>query len=335
MAEYKYYLIRRLLTFIPTILGALFITFIVSHVVPMMPAKAGFARHLNLEALKRLEQLYHLDKPWWEQFAYYVRDLFTGHWGTSMMSGRPIFEDLRDYYPVTVQLAIAGEALILLIGVPLGIVAAMKQDKWIDYVIRVFSLVAYSMPYFLWAIGIQLLFYWKLGWFPGIGLGKPPAKIYTGMYLLDSLLCGDWSSFIDNLRHLFLPAFSLALPNAGVIARLMRGSLLDALSSEYIDYTRMKGLPERMVVLKHAMKNAIIPIITVGGLMFGGLLGGAFITETVFALAGAGRYTVMAVLRSMDIPVIMATTFLIVMTYLLVNLVVDLLYGAVDPRVRL
>lgn len=335
MAEYKYYLLRRLLTFVPTILGAIFITFIVSHVVPMMPAKAGFAKHLDIEVLKRLEELYYLDKPWWLQFAYYVRDLFTGHWGTSMMSGRPIFEDLRDYYPVTIQLAVLGEIFILAVGIPLGIIAAMKRDSWIDNLIRVFSLVAYSMPYFLLAIGIQLLFYWKLGWFPGIGLGRAPARVYTGMYLLDSLLCGDWGAFVDNLRHLFLPAFSLSLPSIGMIARLMRGSLLDALSSEYIDYTRMKGLPERMVVLKHAMKNAIIPIITVAGLMFGGLLGGAFITETVFALAGVGRYTVMAVLRSMDIPVIMATTFIVAMTYLIVNLIVDLLYGAVDPRVRL
>jgi len=334
MPEYKYYLIRRTLTFLPTLIGVIIITFVISHLVPALPAKGAFSRHLDPRVLKMIEQMYHLNAPWYLQLWYYIRDLFTGNWGTSIVTNRPILHELSIYFPVTFQLAIFAEFFALTIGILLGIIAAVKNDTAIDQTIRVLSVIGYSMPYFLLAIALQMIFYWLLGWLPGFGLGIKPKTVYTHMYIIDSILCGDWNAFVSNVRHMILPSISLATPAAAVIARLMRGSLLDSLGSDFIDYCRMKGIPERVVVFKHAMKNAIIPIITVGGLQFGGFLGGAIITETIFALAGLGRYLVIST-YAMDYPIIMAGTFLIAIVYLVVNFVVDLLYAYVDPRVRL
>ena len=334
MGEFKYYIIRRLLTFIPTLLGVIVITFIISHLVPALPAKGAFARHMNPQTLALIKKMYHLDQPWYMQLWYYIVDLFTGNWGTSIVTSRPILKELSIYFPVTFQLAILGEIFILIAGIPLGIIAAMENNTKIDQALRVLSVIGYSVPYFLLAIAFQMIFYYWLGWLPGFGLGRKPRVVYTGMYLFDSLLCGDFGAFIDNLRHFLLPSISLATPGAAVIARLMRGSLLDTLSSDFIDYCKMKGLPERVIMIKHALKNAIIPIITVAGLQFGGLLGGAIITETIFAIAGLGRYLVVST-YAMDYPIIMAGTFLIGLVYLIVNFVVDLLYAYVDPRVRL
>lgn len=333
-SEYKYYLIRRLLTFLPTLIGVIFITFIISHLVPAIPAKGAFSRHLDPKVLEMLRETYHLNDPWYLQLWYYIRDLFTGNWGTSIITSRPILKELSIYFPTTFQLAILAEIIVLVVGIPLGIIAAMRNGGLIDQAIRVLAVIGYSMPYFLLAILLQMLFYWYLGWLPGFGLGVKPKAVYTGMYVFDSILCGDWNAFKDNFMHMILPSISLATPAAAVIARLMRGSMLDSLSSEFIDFSRMKGLPERVVVFKHALKNAIIPIITVAGLQFGALLGGAIITETIFALAGLGRYLVIST-YAMDYPVIMAGTFLIGLVYLIVNFVVDLLYAYVDPRVRL
>ena len=334
MPEFKYYLMRRLATWIPTLIGVILITFIVSHVVPAMPAKNAFFHKVNPQVLEVLKKEFYLDKPLWEQFLLYTRDLLTGHWGTSMMTNRPVIQDLETYYPVTIQLAILGEILIIVQGIILGVIAAAKQNTAIDQAIRVIAIIGYSMPYFLLAIVLQYIFFYYTNLLPGFGLGKEPKCHITGLYLLDSLMCGDFSSFIDNLRHFILPAWTLSIPGMAVIARLMRGSLLDTLGSDFIDFCKMKGLPERIIVWKHAMKNALIPIVTVAALQFGGLLGVAVITETIFALPGVGRYSLQCT-YALDFPSIMGVTFLMGLTFLIMNLIADLLYAFLDPRVRL
>ncbi len=337
MTELKYYIVRRLLTFIPTIIGMLFLTFFVSHIVPTNAAKlwaGGGIRRVSEETLRAIAEKYHLNEPWWVQFYYYIIGIFTGDWGVSPITNREVIKDLMTYFPATAELAISSEILVALIGIPLGILSAIKKDSIIDHFTRVFALTGVSMPAFLLGIIMQYVFYYYLDILPPGGRGVRPVHVYTGLYVLDSVLSGDFNAFISNIQHLILPAFTLSFLGMGLIARITRSSMLEALGSDYVDYARVKGLPEKWVIYRHALKNALVPIVTVLGLQFGGMLSGAVITETIFFYPGVGRYAVRAT-YSMDYPAIMAVTFLFGLVYIVVNLAVDLAYAVIDPRVRL
>jgi len=336
MAELKYYLIRRVITFLPTLIGMLFLVFFISHMVPGDPARlwAGPEKAVNPEVLQKIREQYHLDKPWYEAFLYYLKDVFTGDWGKSPVTNRKIIDDLKTYFPATVELAVASEILIVIVGIPLGVLSALKRDSLIDHIGRIFSLIGTSLPIFLMAILFQYVFYFKLRLVPLGGRGVRPEKLITGLYVLDSLLCGDWDALWTNLKILILPAFALSLLGIGIVTRITRSSMLDAMTSDFVEFARMKGLPERWVIYRHALKNALVPVVTVLGLQFGGLLSGAVITETTFARPGVGRYAVRAC-YSLDYPAIIGVTLLIGLVYIFANLIVDILYAWIDPRVRL
>jgi len=336
VAELKYYLIRRVITFLPTVVGMLFLVFLVSHIVPGDPARlwAGPEKAVKPEVLEKIRRQYYLDKPWYVAFCYYMRDVFTGNWGKSPVTNRKIIDDIKTYFPATAELAIVSELLIIAVGVPFGIVSALKRDSIIDHVARVFSLIGTSLPIFLTAIFFQYVFYFKLRLVPLGGRGVKPEVVRTGLYILDSLLCGDWHALLENLKTIILPALALSMLGMGIVTRITRSSMLDALGSDFVDYAKMKGLPNRWVIYRHALKNALVPVVTVLGLQFGGLLSGAVITETVFARPGVGRYAVQAA-YSLDYPAIIGVTLLIGLVYIFANLVVDILYAWIDPRVRL
>ncbi len=333
MSELKYYLIRRLITFIPTIFGVLLLVFIISHAIPADAARlwAG-GEKAKPEVIEAIKKKYHLDKPLYMQFVLYINDLLHGDWGESPMTKRPVLEDLADYFPATFELAVVAEILVVVLGIPLGLISAFKRDTWIDHIVRVLALVGVSMPVFWLAIILQWIFYYQLGVLPATGRGIEPAKTYTGLYLLDSILSGDCGAFIENLRHIILPAFTLAFAGLGVIARITRNSVLDVLSSEFIDFAEAKGL-SGLQFYRHVIKNASIPVVTVLGLQFGALMAGAVITETIFSWPGIGSYTVHAI-SSLDYPAIMGSTLLICLVFVTVNLIVDILYAIIDPRIR-
>ena len=334
MAELKYYLTRRIITFIPTLIGLTLITFIVSMKVPSDPAHlwAGGIK-ANEQVVEMIKRKYHLDAPIYVQYYYYLLNLLKGDLGISPITHRPILKDLLTYFPATAELAIAAEILIIVIGVPLGIISALKRDSIVDHIVRIISLTGVSLPVFWLGLLLQWIFYYKLSWLPAGGRGIPPKEIVTGLYILDSLLCHDWSAFIDNLKHIIMPAFALAYSGIGVVARITRSSILDIITSDFVVFLQLKGL-KKLKVMQHILKNALIPIITILGLQFGGLLGGAVITETIFYWPGIGRYAVQAI-YNIDFPAIMGVTLLMGLVYVTINFFVDIMYAIVDPRVRL
>ena len=334
MGNLKYYIARRIITFLPTLIGLTILTFFISMVIPSNPARlwAGGVK-ASPEVIAALKKRYHLDEPLHVRYYYYIVSLFHGDLGVSPITHRPIIEDLATYFPATFELALVSEFLIIVIGVPLGIISAFKRNSVVDHVVRIFALAGVSMPVFWFGLLLQWVFYYYLGWFPGSSRGIRPAMVITNMYLIDSIICGDWNAFIDNLKHIILPAFTLSFISIGVIARITRSSVIEVMGSDFVEFLKVKGVVKKYMI-KHIIKNSLVPVITVLGLQFGGLLGGAVITETIFAWPGIGRYAVQGV-ESLDFPAIMGVTVLIGLIYVIVNFLVDILYAVIDPRVRL
>jgi peptide/nickel transport system permease protein len=247
-----------------------------------------------------------------------------------------VWLDLQQRFPATIELAVVAMALSIVVGLPLGILSAVRRDSLVDQATRVVSLVGVSMPVFWLALVALLVFYARLGWAPAPGrlsasLSAPP--MVTGFLLVDSLLAGRWDAARDTLHHLVLPAVVLSTYNLGVLARLMRGSALDVLGEDYVRTARAKGLGERAVVLRHATRNALLPVVTVIGLSFGRLLSGAVITESVFAWPGLGLYAFRSA-TALDFPAIMGVGMVVATVYIVANLLVDLAYAVIDPRVQ-
>ena len=252
---------------------------------------------------------------------------------------------LRDYFPGTIELTITAMIICVLLGIPLGIISAIKKDKWPDHIVRIFSLTGISIPVFWFALILQYVFYLKLSWLPlggRLDAGVPPPTFNlpflpdihsTGLYVLDSLLGGQWDTLTMALLHLVMPAFCLAFIQLAVIARMTRGSMLEAMTQDFVRTARSKGLSERVVIFKHALRNAMIPTTTVIGLMFGGLLSGAVLTETIFYWPGIGRYSTHAII-GLDYPSIMGFTLIIALVYIFTNLLVDIIYAYLDPRIK-
>jgi peptide/nickel transport system permease protein len=318
------------------IAGVTLITFVISHVVPADPVVAYLGEHAPPDLVEKVRHQIGLDKPLPVQYVIYVRDLFHGNLGISIMDNRPVSQDLAQYLPATVELSTAAMLVAIAIGVPTGIVSALYKDRWPDQVARVFALGGTSLPVFYVALLLLGLLYSKLGILPGPGqLGvytQPPPHI-TGMVAVDALLSGSWEALRDALRHLILPAFVLGYYSAGLITRMTRGSLLEVLRQDYVRTARAKGLAEGRVVLRHALRNALLPTVTVIGLTYGSLLSGAVLTETIFSWPGVGRYATNSVV-SVDIPAVLGVTLVIAVIYSMANLAVDVLYVYLDPQVR-
>ncbi|WP_338319404.1 ABC transporter permease [Klebsiella aerogenes] len=314
--------------------GVCVITFIISHLIPGDPARLLAGDRASDEIVRHIRQQLGLDLPLWQQFARYVDALLHGDLGTSIRTGRPVLEDLKTFFPATLELAFCALLIALLVGIPLGVLAAVYRNRWTDHLVRLMALTGISTPAFWLGLGVIVLFYGKIDWLPGSGRlddwFDPPTRV-SGFYLLDSLLEGNIEVFFNALQHLILPAATLAFVHLGIVARQIRSAMLEQLNEDYIRTALASGLPKFTIVVRYALPNALIPSITVLGLALGDLLYGAVLTETVFAWPGMGAYVVSSI-QALDFPAVMGFAIVVSFAYVLVNLVVDLLYLWIDPR---
>ncbi|MDT4310510.1 ABC transporter permease [Klebsiella aerogenes] len=314
--------------------GVCVITFIISHLIPGDPARLLAGDRASDEIVRHIRQQLGLDLPLWQQFARYVDALLHGDLGTSIRTGRPVLEDLKTFFPATLELAFCALLIALLVGIPLGVLSAVYRNRWTDHLVRLMALTGISTPAFWLGLGVIVLFYGKLDWLPGSGRlddwFDPPTRV-SGFYLLDSLLEGNVEVFFNALQHLILPVATLAFVHLGIVARQIRSAMLEQLNEDYIRTALASGLPKFTIVVRYALPNALIPSITVLGLALGDLLYGAVLTETVFAWPGMGAYVVSSI-QALDFPAVMGFAIVVSFAYVLVNLVVDLLYLWIDPR---
>lgn len=327
---------RRMLLLLLVLFGVTVITFSVSHLVPGDPARMLVGQRASQEVVEQMRHQLGLDRPVWEQYLRYMRDLMRGNLGISIRTQRPVSEDLVIFFPATLELALTAMFLAVVVGIPLGIVSATRKDALADHVSRLVSVAGVSTPLFWLGLVVLLVFYGRLGWLPGSGRLDPfiaALPRVTGFLLLDSLLAGRPDAFWNALRHLVLPALCLSYVHLAVVTRQVRASMLEVLSQDYIRTALANGIPGRSVIYRHALKNALIPTVTVVGLAIGDLLGGAILTETIFAWPGMGSYVVDSI-NFLDFPAIMGFTVFIAVGYVLINLVVDLAYMWLDPRIR-
>ena len=314
--------------------GVCVITFVISHLIPGDPARLLAGERASDEIVRHIRHQLGLDLPLWQQFIRYVSALLHGDLGTSIRTGRPVLEDLKAFFPATLELAFCALAIALVVGIPLGILSAVYRNRWTDHLVRLLALTGISTPAFWLGLGVIVLFYGKLNWLPGSGRLDdwldPPAHV-TGFYLIDALLAGDIELFINAVQHLLLPAATLAFVHLGIVARQIRSAMLEQLGEDYIRTALASGLPRWTIILRYALPNALIPSVTVLGLALGDLLYGAVLTETVFAWPGMGAWVVTSI-QALDFPAVMGFAIVVSFAYVLVNLIVDLLYLWIDPR---
>jgi len=330
------YILRRLGYTLLTLWGLTLITFVLTRVVPGDPARIAAGPQARQEQVEKVREMYGLNKPVWVQYGIYMADLLRGDFGKSLWSKHPVIEDLKAYFHPTMELGLFAGILFFCLGVPLGTLSAVYRNRLLDHLARLFALVGVSFPVFIFGLVLQLVFYKILGWFPAGGRLDPfisPPQHLTGFYILDSLITGNWEALLSSLHHIFLPAVTLAYGSLAVVSRMTRASLLEVLGQDYIRTARAKGLTERHVILKHALRNAMVPILTITGLQIGSLLGGVLLVEIIFSWPGLGTYAYTAV-TVLDVNAIMAITLVTGLLYTGVNIIVDLLYTVVDPRIR-
>jgi peptide/nickel transport system permease protein len=331
------FILRRILLIFPTLVGVSLLTFALSRVVPGDPARLAAGAQATPEMYEQIRKEFGLDQPLPVQYVDYVTGVLQGDWGRSILSRRPVVDDLRVFWPATLELVVTAMLIAVAIGVPLGILAAVRADRPADQVSRVVALLGVSLPPFWLAVLFQLLFAWKLGWLPASGrlgtLSDAPSMV-TGLYTIDSLLAGQWTMFGESLRQILLPAFTLSFPAMATIMRFTRATLLETLGQDYVRTARAKGVGERRIVLGHALRNAMIPTITMIGLSFGWSMGGSVLVETVFDWPGIGLYATKSAL-TLDFMPIMGIALLYGVVFSLINIAVDVTYGALDPRVSL
>lgn len=330
------YLAARLLILIPTLLGVLLLAFVLvrqlhGDVAEMRAGERGISAERLAEARQRLG----LDRPLPEQFLHYVEGVVQGDLGRSFATQRPVTAEFFDLFPATIELSVAAMLLAIGLGLPAGILAALTRGSVLDHGVMGAALVGYSMPIFWWGILLIVLFSNTLGWTPVSGRLDVVYYIepVTGFMLIDTLLSDEPAAFWSALRHLILPAVVLGTIPLAVIARMTRSAMLEVLDEDYIRTARAKGLSPARVIGLHALRNALIPVITVIGLQTGTLLAGAVLTETIFSWPGVGKWLIEAIARR-DYPAIQGGILLIAITIIAVNLAVDLLYGLINPRIR-
>lgn len=329
-------IVKRLGLLIFVVFGVTFVSFILSHVIPGDPARMMAGQRASEETLQEIHRQLGLDQPIWIQYLTYVKDLLSGNLGTSIRTQQPVLDDLLTYFPATLELAIAAFIIAIVVGIPLGVLSAVKKNTFWDHFSRIFSISGVSIPVFWSGLVIILIFYGYLGWFPANGRLSidinPPTHI-TGLYIVDSLLTGDVIALKDTLLHLFLPAVVLSYAQLAIITRQVRASMLEVLSQEYIRTAIANGIRGPLLLFSYALRNALIPTITVIGVSFGSLLGGAVVTETVFGWPGMGKFVVDSI-AYLDFPAMMGFTIIISTGYVLINLIVDLTYYKLNPQIK-
>jgi ABC-type dipeptide/oligopeptide/nickel transport system permease component len=325
---------RRAVWMPPTLFGLVLIVFAISHVIPSDPARVMAGENAPAEQVQALRHKYGLDLPLPRQFLRYVGDVASGDMGTSLFTQRPVAEDLWSRLPATLELALYAIVIAVVTGVPLGVMAALRRNSLLDHVVRIITITGLAMAAFWLAILLQLLFSMRLGLTPVQGRidGWGPDPI-TGFYTIDAVLRGDWDTLGQSLRYLALPVLTLALPAMATIVRFTRAGVLNVMSSNFVFYQAAMGIPRRRVVWKYILRSALIGTLTQIGLIFGNLIAGAVVVETVFDWPGLGSFAVNSILQS-DYNAIMSFTLFVGTVFILVNLLVDVAQAVLDPRGR-
>ncbi len=329
------YIGKRILHLIPVLLGMTFIVFLIIRAIPGDPAQVILGQQATAEAMAALREKLGLNQPWYIQYFDYLKGLFTGDLGESLRTRQPITTEIWPYLAATFELALFAMILAVIIGMNAGIISAWFQNSWFDYIAMVIALIGVSMPIFWLGLMEQWAFSINLGWFPTSGREevRDPVAAITHFYLIDTLLQGRFDHFLVTIKHLVLPGLALATIPMAIIARMTRSSMLEVMRSDYIRTARAKGQKMAVVIYKHALKNALIPILTVIGLQTGLLLGGAILTETIFSWPGIGRYIYEAI-GYRDYTVIQSGILVVAFMFVMINLIVDILYTVIDKRIK-
>jgi peptide/nickel transport system permease protein len=329
------FVVRRLLLVVPILIGLSILIFVWIRALPGGPAEALLGERANPEAIEQIEEQYGLDQPVHIQYWEYVKTTAQGDLGTSVTTRRPVTDELEQRFPATIELTISALLFAVLLGIPLGFVAAKRYGTVIDNASLFVSLLGVSIPVFFLAILLKYVFAVQLGWLPTVGRITATIDIEhpTNFYLLDALLAGDLNAFWDVTKHLILPAIALGSIPLAITARITRAAVLDVQNEDYVRTARAKGLPPRIVDRRHIFKNALLPIVTIVGLQAGLLLSGAVLTETVFAFPGMGTWLVDAI-KARNYPVLQGGILFVSLVFVLVNLVVDISYAFINPRIR-
>jgi peptide/nickel transport system permease protein len=331
----KWYIAKRILLLIPVLIGVSILSFLLIHLAPGDPARTIAGEHASTQTIKALQEKYGLDKPLTTQYWIWFKQVLKGDLGRSIVSNQQVMREILDRFPNTVELTFVSMFIAILIGSIAGIISASKQYSFLDYTTMGIALFGVSMPVFWLGIMLMMIFGVFLRWLP-LG-GRIDTLIsfqrVSGLYLLDSILTWNWKAFASSVRYLVLPSVALATIPMATIARVTRSSMLEVLRQDYIRTERAKGLSERLVIYKHAARNALLPVITVIGLNFGLLLAGAILTETIFSWPGIGRYVVKAV-QMRDYPAVQGCVLFFAFMFVVVNLITDVLYAYIDPRIK-
>lgn len=324
-------------TILVTLFGLLILTFVIGRVMPVDPVRAMVGEDATREVYENVYRQLGFDRPMWQQFLFYLRDVATLDFGNSIRTGKPILDDILYVLPATIELATFAIVIGATLGVTMGVIAAVNKDRWPDHVIRVISLTGHSMPIFWTAMIALLIFYARLGWVGGSGrmsqfyIGLVPER--TGFLLIDSAMAGDWEVFRSAVNHIILPASLLGYSSSAYITRMTRSFMLDQINQEYITTARVKGLSNRQTIWRHAFGNIRVQLVTIVALAYGALLEGAVLIETVFAWPGFGQYLTSNLLIG-DMNAVMTCVLIIGVIFITLNLISDILYRVFDPRTR-
>ena len=335
------YIIRRIILAVAVLIAVTSLTFAFSHMVAMDPVAIMFGEVFQAtpEQMAQMRHELGLDQSVVIQYLIYMRNLIQGNFGWSFHSSRPVILDLAQYFPATLELTAFALLLSVLVGVPLGVFSALKRGRWVDHLNRIFALGGIAAPAFWTGLMLQIVFYSYLGILPIGGragesiLLQHPLQVITGFYTLDSLLTGNWPVLSSSLVHLILPGFVLAYRSMALIMRVTRSSMLEVINSDFVRTARAMGMAERTVIMRYALKNSLIPVVTVIGLNYGLLLQGSWLVETVFNFPGIGLYGWKAISLA-NYPAILAVATISSMTFVIINLVVDVIYTKIDPRIK-
>ena len=342
------FIIRRLLLLIPVLIGVSLFVFILTRIAGN-PAAAYITDRMGPQQIAIIKEQFHLNAPLPEQYFYWLDGVIHGNWGYSKVDGIPVTTAIMNHFPATFELTLVSMLIAVIIGITAGTISAVRRDTVVDHTTRIVALAGVALPIFVLGLILQYIFAFQLKMLPTNG-DKDVQGLYlinapfwflsngttapTNFLLFDTIIHNDWPRFVDAFQHIILPAITLSFSSIAIITRIMRGSMLEVMNLDYVKTARSKGLPEKVVIKKHARRNALIPTTTVVGLSFGGLLGGAVLTESIFSWPGLGQWSAQSTLRN-DWASILGFTLLTAVIYVLANLIVDVMYAHLDPRVRL
>ena len=331
------YIVRRLILLVPVLLGVTFVTFALTRIIPGNPVDRMISPMASREVREQVAEQAGLNDPLWQQYVHYVQNVLTGDLGDSFVTSQPVVADLTLRFPATFELTAYAMLLAVTVAVPLGIVAAVRRDSWIDHLSRVVAVIGVAMPVFWVGLLALYVFFYQLHWLPPpqgrISPQSQPPQSVTSLYTVDALLTGNWSALRGSIEALVMPAGVLAFAAMAPLARMARSGMIEALNADYARAGRALGLPERSIIFRHALRNAVLPLLTMTAFVYGYMLGGVVLVENIFAWPGLGRYVFTAITSS-DYPAVQGFILYATTIYVLLFLLVDVLYMVLDPRIR-